>query len=223
MTKILAIDASTESCSAALLINEQVYERSEVIPRKHTELILPMVDEVLAEGGLSLNQLDALAFNRGPGSFTGVRVSTSVTQGLAFAIDLPVIPVSGLAAVAQGAWRNTRQENFLVVLDARMKEVYWACYQYQPGSMKLLGEEHVSPVTAISKPGAGEWLAVGNGVSVYNKEMSVLAGTAGVVLSTDTALPQARDVVELAKSEYEVGNTVSAMDAQPTYLRDKVV
>lgn len=223
MTKILAIDASTESCSAALLINEQVIERNEVIPRKHTELVLPMVDEVLAEGGLSLNQLDALAFNRGPGSFTGVRVSTSVTQGLAFAVDVPVIPVSGLAAVAQGAWRNTGQENFLVVLDARMKEVYWAYYQCQQGNIKLLGDEHVSPVTAINKPDEGEWFAVGNGVNVYNKEMSVLAETSGIVLTTNTALPQARDVVELAKSEYIAGNTVSAMDAQPTYLRDKVV
>lgn len=223
MTKILAIDASTESCSAALLVNDQVFERSEVMPRKHTELVLPMVDEVLAEGGTSLNQLDALAFNRGPGSFTGVRVSTSVTQGLAFAVDLPVIPVSGLAAVAQGAWQNTGQENFLVVLDARMHEVYWAYYQYQQGTMKLVGKEHVSPVTAITKPGPGEWLAVGSGVNVYNKEMNALAGKCMLSLSTGTALPQARNVVELAKHELLQGNTVSAMDAQPVYLRDKVV
>src|SRR5210317_1461885 len=114
MINILAIDASSEACSAALLVNNEIYERSEVVPRKHTELILPMVDEVLAEGGVSLGQLDAIAFNRGPGSFTGVRVSTSVTQGLAFAMDLPVIPISGLATVAQGASRNSQNENFLV-------------------------------------------------------------------------------------------------------------
>ena len=108
MTKILALDASSEACSAALLIDNEIIERSDVVPRKHTELILPMVDEVLAEAGVRLNQLDALAFNRGPGSFTGVRVSTSVAQGLAYAIDLPVIPISGLTAVAQGAWRLTQ-------------------------------------------------------------------------------------------------------------------
>ena len=223
MTKILAIDASSEACSAALLIDNEIYERSEVVPRKHTELILPMVDEVLSEGGLTLNQVDAIAFNRGPGSFTGVRVSTSVTQGLAFALDLPVIPVSGLATVAQGSWRNTQQENLLVILDARMNEVYWACYQIQQGLMKLLGEEHVSPVSDISKPSEGEWIAVGSGVSVYNKDIQVLVADSTINLSTDLGNPQARDVAELAKNELAAGNMVSAMDAQPIYIRDKVV
>lgn len=223
MTKILAIDASSEACSAALLVNSEIYQRSEVVPRKHTELILPMVDEVLAEGGVGLNQLDAIAFNRGPGSFTGVRVSTSVTQGLAFAVDLPVIPVSGLATVAQGTRRNSQQENFLVVLDARMNEVYWAYYQFQRGAMKLLGEEHVSPVSAICKPEEGEWLAVGNGVSVYNKDMRTVVGNKTITLSDEFEHPQARDVAELAQVEFATGNTVSAMDAQPIYIRDKVV
>ena len=223
MTKILAIDASSEACSAALLVDNAIYKRSEVIPRKHTELILPMVDEVLAEAGLSLNQLDALAFNRGPGSFTGVRVSASVTQGLAFAADLPVVPVSGLATVAQGAWRNTQQHHILVVMDARMHEVYWGYYQREDDSMKLLGDEHVSPVSAIEKPTAGDWLAVGTGVSVYNNELAAWAGKYAVKLATEDQLPQASDVVEIAKAEYLAGNTVSAMDAQPIYLRDKVV
>ena len=223
MTKIIAIDASSEACSAALLMDNEIYERSEVVPRKHTELILPMVDEVLAEGGVSLNQVDAIAFNRGPGSFTGVRVSTSVTQGLAFALDLPVIPVSGLTTVAQGAWRNSKQKNLLVILDARMNEVYWACYQHQQGAMKLLGEEHVSPVSAINKPTEGEWIAVGNGVSVYNKDIQALVADSDISLSADTVNPQARDVAELAKIEFVAGNMVSAMDAQPVYIRDKVV
>lgn len=223
MTKILAIDASSEACSAALLIDNEIYERSEVIPRKHTELILPMVDEVLAEGGVSLNQVDAIAFNRGPGSFTGVRVSTSVTQGLAFALDLPVIPISGLATVAQGAWRNSKHENLLVIVDARMKEAYWACYQHQQGTMKLLGEEHVSPVSAINKPDEGEWIAVGSGVSVYNKDVQAIVADSVISLSVDSGNPQARDVADLAINEFESGNIVSAMDAQPIYIRDKVV
>lgn len=223
MTKILAIDASSEACSAALLVDDDIYERSEVVPRKHTELILPMVDEVLSQGGLSLNQLDALAFNRGPGSFTGVRVSTSVTQGLAFATDLPVIPVSGLAAVAQGAWQKTHENNILVVLDARMHEVYWAYYHSEQGIMKLLGEEHVSPVGDISKHAEHNWLAVGSGISVYNKDVFAWAANVNVELSQESQLPQARDVAVLAKAEFLAGNAVSAMDAQPVYLRDKVV
>ena len=137
-------------------------------------------------------------------------------------MDLPVIPVSGLATVAQGVWRKTRQENFLVLLDARMNEVYWAFYHRQQGEMKLLGEEHVSPVSAINKPEEGKWLAVGNALNVYNKDIQALADEA-IILSNEDGLPQARDVAELAKVEFVAGNTVSAMDAQPIYIRDKVV
>jgi len=223
MMKILAIDASSEACSVALLNNNEIIERYDVVPRKHTELILPMVDEVLAESGTTLNQLDALAFNRGPGSFTGVRVSTSVAQGLAYAVDLPVIPVSGLATVAQGAWRTTQQDNILVLLDARMSEVYWAYFQQQQDCMKLIGEEHVSSVSQVGKPGEGNWLAAGSGVNVYTEEVTALAENHAMTINTDSQYPQARDVVALARIYFQAGNVVNAMDAQPTYLRDKVV
>lgn len=223
MTKILAIDASSEACSVALLNDDEILERYDVVPRKHTELILPMIDEVLVEAGTSLSQLDALAFNRGPGSFTGVRVSTSVVQGLSFAVDLPVIPVSGLATVAQGAWRTTQQGNVVVMLDARMGEVYWAYFQHLQGCMRIKGEEHVTPVSGINNPGPGDWLAVGSGVNVYNNEIREWAANSSVTLNMDTQYPQARDIVEIAKLEFANGNTVSAMQAQPVYIRDKVV
>ena len=221
--KILAIDASSEACSVALLNDNEIIERYDVVPRKHTELILPMIDEVLAESGASLNQLDALAFNRGPGSFTGVRVSTSVAQGLAYAVDLPVIAVSGLATVAQGAWRTSQQDYILVLLDARMDEVYWAYFQQQHGCMNLLGEEHVSSVADVADPGEGDWVAVGSGVNVYNKEITALAENCDIIVNTESQYPQARDVAALARIDFEAGNVVNAMDAQPTYLRDKVV
>lgn len=223
MTKILAIDASSEACSVALLNNNEIVDRYDVVPRKHTELILPMVDEVLAEAGLSLSQLDAIAFNRGPGSFTGVRVSTSVAQGLAYAVDLPVIPVSGLATVAQGAWRSKQHGNVIVMLDARMEEVYWAYYQITDNCMKLVGEEHVSPAGNISKPGEADWIAVGSGVNVYNKEIQEWVGNSNIKLNMDSQYPQARDVAELARMEFVTGNAVTAMQAQPVYIRDKVV
>jgi tRNA threonylcarbamoyladenosine biosynthesis protein TsaB len=223
MTKILALDASSEACSAALRIDQVLLERSEVMPRKHTELILPMVDELLAEAGITLKQLDALAFNRGPGSFTGVRVSTSVVQGLAYALDLPVVPVSGLAALAQGAWRHSGAENILSILDARMHEVYWAYFQYQQGHMMAVGDEHVSTISNLLKPGQGKWLAAGSGVKVYNKEILEWASDYEVKLTTEIAFPQARDVAELALTEFASGNLVNAMEAQPTYIRDKVV
>jgi tRNA threonylcarbamoyladenosine biosynthesis protein TsaB len=223
MKKILAIDASTEACSAALLNGEQLLERYTVAERKHTELILPMVDEVLSDAGLTLHQLDAIAFNRGPGSFTGVRVSASVAQGLAYAMDLPVIPVSGLASIAQRAWTSTGEHRLLVVQDARMNEVYWASYQVENGRITLLGEEHVSKITDIDKPAGADWLAVGNGISVYNDELNTWADTQGVRLHNEILLPQAKEVAQLAMPELQAGNEVDAMHAQPVYIRDKVV
>lgn len=123
--KILAIDTATENCSVALLVNDRVISRSEVAPRDHTKKVLPMVDEVLKEAGLTLQDLDALAFGRGPGSFTGVRIGIGIAQGLAFGAELPMIGVSTLAAMAQASYRLHGATNAAVAIDARMGEVYW--------------------------------------------------------------------------------------------------
>lgn len=223
MSRILAIDASSEACSVALLMENQVIERSRIAPRQHTELVLKMVEEVREEAGLTLKQLDAVAFNRGPGSFTGVRISTSVTQGLAYALDLPVIPVSGLNAVAQGAWRAHQQENILVLMDARMQEVYWACFQWHQGMMKLTGTELVSAISRIEINNEINWLAVGSGISVYNNELQALQGQENINFDAQLIYPQARDIADLAMFELNAGNAVSAMRAQPVYIRDKIV
>ena len=143
LMKILAIDTATEACSVALLTDETCQEIFEIIPRQHTERVLPMVDEMLKKADLSLSQLDALAYNCGPGSFTGVRVATSVIQGLAFSADLPVIPVSSLAALAQLAYREEHKQKVLSAIDARMNEMYWGCYQLENGLMRLIGKEKV--------------------------------------------------------------------------------
>ncbi len=130
-TKILAVDTATENCSVALMVGNDVISRCEYAPREHTTKILPMVDTVLAEGGLKLNQLDALAFGRGPGSFTGVRIGIGIAQGLAFGADLPMLGVSTLAAMAQGSYRLHQSEQVLAAIDARMGEIYWGQYQRQ--------------------------------------------------------------------------------------------
>lgn len=158
--KILAIDTATEACSVALLDDEQCYEIFEVIPRQHTERVLPMVDELLKKSATSLSQLDAIAFNSGPGSFTGVRVGTSVAQGLAFSCNLSVIPVSSLAALAQLAFRKEKRERVLSTIDARMNEVYWGCYQVESGLMKSVLEEKVGPVKNIETD--GDWHCQGS-------------------------------------------------------------
>lgn len=149
--KILALDTATEACSAALWVDGQLIARELEFERGHAEHILPMIDGILAEGGIALSALDALAFGRGPGGFTGVRLAASVTQGLAFAADLPVVAISDLAAVAQRAFdREPSVTRMLVCNDARMKEVYWACFERDAAGLALaIGPERVSPTDAV--------------------------------------------------------------------------
>ncbi len=146
LMKLLAIETATDTCSAALWIDGELCERFEVAPQRQSELILPMMDALLAEAGLRPAQLDALAFGRGPGSFTGVRIATGVAQGVAFAAGLPVVGVSTLAALAQGHLGATGCRRVLAAYDARMGEVYWAaCEADGEGVMRVSGEELVVP------------------------------------------------------------------------------
>lgn len=219
--KLLAIDAATEACSAAILVDGEIHERHAVAPRGHAQRLLTMVDEILAEAGVSLRSLDAIAFDRGPGSFTGVRVGTSVTQGLAFGADLPVIPVSSLAALAQGAWRATGETHILSVIDARMVEVYWGYYSHANGIMVLQGEEHICMANEVT-PNMGEnWYGAGSGWQAYAEELK--AGIQAVSNGIDAeSLPLARDMLPLAEYEYHNKRYVSAEQALPTYLRNEV-
>ncbi|MGB5065729.1 MAG: tRNA (adenosine(37)-N6)-threonylcarbamoyltransferase complex dimerization subunit type 1 TsaB, partial [Candidatus Competibacter sp.] len=141
--KLLALDTATDACSAAVWVDGVVHERYELAPRRHAALILPMIEAVLAEAGLRPAQLDAVAFGRGPGAFTGVRIAVGIAQGIAFAADLPVVPVSTLAALALGVGRETGHARLAVALDARMSEVYWGTYVVTADDAELLGEERV--------------------------------------------------------------------------------
>lgn len=217
--KILAIDTATEACSVALTIDGQCQEIFEIIPRQHTERVLPMVDEILKHAGISLSQLDAIAFDCGPGSFTGVRVGTSVTQGLAFSAGLPVIPVSSLAALAQLALRTDNQQQVLSTIDARMNEMYWGCYQSENGLMKLINEEKVSPVSDIVL--RGDWHCIGSGWDTYHAELNQ-SGQVNIHSFTAECFPHAQDVALLAENLYKQGKMVSAENAIPSYIRDEV-
>ena len=217
--KILAIDTATEACSVALMIDGICEEIFEIIPRQHTERVLPMVDTLLKEADLSLSQIDSLAFNCGPGSFTGVRVGTSVTQGLAFSNDLPVVPVSSLAALAQLAFRMENKENVLSTIDARMNEVYWGCYQAQNGLMSLVNKEKVRPVTSIESE--GEWHCLGSGWDTFETELKQ-SKLVNITSFTNECFPHAQDVAVLAADLYLKGKTVSAENAIPSYIRDEV-
>lgn len=220
--KILALDTATEACSVALGIGDRVIERYVELERGHAEQILPMVDAVLAEGGLALTQLDAIAFGRGPGGFTGVRLAASVTQGLAFGAGLGVVPVSDLAAVAQRvAGLDPAAGQILVVNDARMKEVYWAVFDAGP-EPRLLESERVDPPSAVAfTPRAGiAWTAAGRGLAAW-PDLAERLRAAGATLRTDL-LPRAREVLALAQPRVAAGQLLDAAEALPVYVRDRV-
>jgi len=218
--KILAIDTATEQCSVALRVDEATLTRGLVTPRGHADLILPMVQEVLTEAGTTLTQMDVLAFGRGPGAFTGVRIAIGVIQGLAFAADLPVIGVSNLAAVAQQSTHHDAET--LVCMDARMGEVYWGRFQFEAGLATPLSVERVSaPERVIESQRNENWLpkiALGTGFGAY----PVLAHHFAACELNATSLPHAREVALLAMRDYQSGLAVSAEQAQPVYLRDQV-
>lgn len=220
--KILAIDTSEDACSAALMLDDAIEVRHQTAPRRHSELALPMLDELLAAGGLRLAELDALAFGRGPGSFTGIRIATAVIQGAAFAADLPVVPVSTLLALGEGARREHAAERVLAAMDARMDEVYWAAVASgDAGLMSLAGPERVGPPEQVSLSGGGDWVGVGSGWGAHADRLR--AGTDGrVSTSYPEARVQARDIAVLAAVAYRRGAAVSAEQALPVYLRDEV-
>lgn len=218
--KLLALETSTEACSAALAVDGAVSERFEIAPRKHAELILPMADGLLKDAGLRLADLDALAFGRGPGAFTGVRIAAGVIQGLAFGTDKPVIPVSTLAALAQGAAAEANA--IAAAIDARMGEVYWGTFTVgADGLVAAAGEERVCKADSVEVPGATEWFGVGTGWTTYGEMLSGKLGNRLKGFAGDR-FPHARDVLKLAVREFKAGRTVSAEEALPVYLRHPV-
>lgn len=218
---LLALDTSGDACSVAALTGEACFSRFVVEPRAHARLILPMIDEVLLESGLVLNSMDALAFGRGPGAFTGLRIAAGVVQGLALAADKPVIPVSTLATVAQQVHEEHQASKVLVAMDARMGEVYWGQFVLQDGEMCLQGEEQVIPPSVAPVPDEGDWVAAGSGWRAYQRELDAASGDK-VMCDYPDVLPRAEYLAKLAEKAWRRGEAVMADQAQPVYLRNKV-
>ncbi len=223
--KLLAIDTATEQCSVAMLIDGSMRSRLLPTARGHADAILPMIDALLAEQGCELRDLDGLAFGRGPGSFTGVRIGVSVIQGLSFATQLPVVGISNLAAVARQAATALElkpDQSILVSMDARMQETYWARYRIAAeGSVVLEGDEHLSAPSEVDMSGSLA-VAVGSAWSAYpalSQSWLARPDASPPVLM----LPRAIEVAQLAEVAFLEGKGVCAADAQPVYLRDNVV
>ena len=218
--RLLALDTSTEACSAALLIEGTTTLRFEITERSHAELILPMVDSLLLEAGLDLRDLDGLAFGRGPGGFTGLRIATGVVQGLAFGANLPVAPVSSLAAVAEQVPVN-KGEVVLVCNDARMGEVYWAAFRSNgSGVVEAVTGESASPPDRVSLGIAELRHAAGNGIARHPVLRQRLAET-GLQMH-DGLYPRADAIARLGALELAAGRGVAAEMALPVYVRDDV-
>lgn len=218
MTTLLALDTATEACSVALLHDDEVLSHYEVIPRLHAQRLLPMIQTLTAEAGIALSAVDAIAFGRGPGAFTGVRIAVGVVQGLAFALERPVLPVSTLATIAQRAYREHAVEQVAVAIDARMDEVYWGCYRASQGEMQLAGLEAVLPPEQAYLPRgvSGEWFGAGTGWCHASRIPTPVSAMDA------SLLPHAEDLLRLASFAWQRGEAVEADQAQPVYLRDNV-
>jgi len=215
--KLLALDTSTEVCSVAVSMDGRVLERNEA-GNRHAERILAMVDALLAEAGVTLNRLDGIAFGRGPGSFTGLRIGAGVAQGLAFGAGLSVAPVSSLAALAQ----IVDAPRVLAALDARMNQVYWGAYQRNAdGLMEPLGEECVINPSEVPIPAGEGWTGVGPGWAAYETALKNRCGSSIRQLVPDV-LPSARGIVQLGEAVIRAGKGVRPEQAIPVYLRDNV-
>ncbi len=222
--KLLALDATEATCSVALLIDSEIQQRCITEARQHNEHLLPMADTLLAEGGVQLPQLDAIAFACGPGSFTGIRIATAVTQGIALAHDLPVVPVSSLRALAQGAVREHQAQCVLAGLDARMREVYWGVFIRDEQGM-MQGQEAEKLCTPDKVTGSdydsvhNPWQGVGSAWASY---ADTLQQQCAVQQIHPTAFVQARDVARLGAADWLQRRYVSAEQALPTYLRNQI-
>jgi len=216
---LLAIETATECCSVALVVGARLYERSELAPRRHAELLLPMCEEVLAEAGIARRDLDALAVGRGPGAFTGVRLAVSAAQGIALALGIPVVPVSSLAALALQAPDDGA--DVLAVIDARMGEVYAGLFRRSGERVEAIGEETVGRADALRLSSTGALNVIGTGWSSYREAIEV-ALASPPRWADGARYPQAADIARLAAPVAAEGGGIAADRVQPVYLRDKV-
>lgn len=215
--KLLAFDTATGVCTAALWLDGRVLERTERQSR-HSEHLLSIVDALLAEAGMRLQQLNAIAFGRGPGSFTGLRIGAGVAQGLAFGAGLPVVPVSSLAALAQGV----DADRVLAAFDARMGQVYWGQYvRNAEGLMTLQGLEQVLAPPTVPRPEGEGWVGAGSGWDAHSVALRACVG-AGLSVWQEGRYPRADDLARLAADDVAKGKALAAEQALPVYVRDEV-
>jgi tRNA threonylcarbamoyladenosine biosynthesis protein TsaB len=215
--KILAFDTSSEYCSIAIGVGDEVLSHKTFAGKRHSELLLQMLHELLAQAELSLEKLDGIAFGAGPGSFTGLRVACGVAQGLAFGLNLPVIGISTLEALAA----QIKNDNVITAIDARMGEIYHAAYikstdNWKAVSMPILCFPRFAPLLQGSN-----WTGCGSGFDTYFEDLSKHYGSC-VTRIEGNLVPHAREIVQLGKKGFAQGLGIDPVNAVPIYIRDKV-
>lgn len=215
--KILALDTSTEACSAALWIDGTVTAQDAHAGQRHSQLLLPMIDALLGQAGIGVRALDAVAFGEGPGSFTGLRIACGVVQGLAFGVGIPVVGIGTLLALAQASGAAEAA----CCLDARMGQVYFAAYRSTDEGWSCVHAPDVHAPNAVPRLPPGSWIGCGNGFQIYGEALRARFGTALTALAP-VALPHARDIAVLAAVEMARGAGKRPAEALPVYVRDKV-
>lgn len=216
--RLLAVETSTDACSVAVRVGADTVERFEVAPRRHGDLLLGFVDELMSDAGLKPEDLDGIALGRGPGSFTGLRLGAGVVQGIAFAAELQVACVSSLAALA----RSVDAPRVFCAQDARMGEVYVGGFQHQGDGVAVVVPERVSAPQLLDALPGGRWLGVGSGFTSYAAELGASLGAGLERQDPEHRYPRARDVLRLGEAMLEAGEGVEASRALPVYLRDQV-
>ena len=220
--KILALDTATEACSVALWLDGVISQRFRLAPREHNRIILPMIQDLLADAEIKLSNLDAIAFGCGPGSFTGVRIAAGVVQGLSLGLDIPVVPVSTLAALAFEAMHECHAVQAHAAIDARMGEVYWGTYQKGTGDrVVLVGDERVIAPDLISMEASPEDVGTGSGWMTYRSILTERLGQPNLRI-LDERFPRAEAIVRLGVNAFSEGIAIRPEDVEPVYLRNDV-
>ena len=217
--KLLGVETSGRVGSVALSVDGRIDSREIANAREQTERLLTIVDELLAAAGLEVAGLDGIAFGRGPGSFTGLRVAAAVAQGLAAPARVPLLPVSSLLCLAQRAWRSERVEHAVACVDAHMGEIYWGEFGLRNGTMMCAaGPERLGSPSELAPPSSSGWVAVGGGFAAQREALAAVLAKAQRVLPG--LEPAAEDLFPSAAEALAAGRITSPRDALPVYLRE---
>lgn len=216
----LALDTSSNALVLGLQTGEERFDRFDIVDRSHSREILPALYELLAEADLTMPELDLIVYGQGPGSFTGLRIAVGVVQGLAYGLNIPVVPVSTLACLAQAEYREYGDEKIVVALTARKQEVYFGMYEVDAGIARPVCDETVIDVDDVPPATGDGWVGVGSGWNLKEKLESSL-GTSMQNVRTEV-WPRSVDLLDLGLARFRQGDVIPANEATPEYLREQV-